>query len=103
MILHDTLVMLTAAEFDELPEYSCSLPTGTTIGKKWKRKKVYTDESKGWLMGEYIPDADPKMVRIRWREVVIWQGYESIEDLMYNPDPIKEIEHGGFNEHHRTA
>lgn len=28
---------MTKAKLDELPEYSCSLPTGTTPGKKWKR------------------------------------------------------------------
>lgn len=28
---------MTRARLDELPEYSCTLPTGTTPGKKWKR------------------------------------------------------------------
>lgn len=74
MILHDDLVMVTEREFRELPEYSCSLPTGQTIGKKWKRQKDYYDESKGWLMGEYIPDPDPEMVGIRWRDLVLWEN-----------------------------
>ena len=30
-------LVLTRSELEELLEYSCSLPTGTTIGKKWRR------------------------------------------------------------------
>lgn len=62
--------------FDKLPEYSCTIPTGTTIGKVWRRKKDYYDESKGWLIGEYVtdPQGDPKMVGIQWREPLIIEG-----------------------------
>lgn len=31
------VIELTRAEFDALPEYSCSLPTGTTLGKRWRK------------------------------------------------------------------
>jgi len=30
-------MVLTAAEFKALPEYSCSIPTGVVFGKMWKR------------------------------------------------------------------
>lgn len=33
------VVRLTWAELKALPEYSCSLPTGTTIGKRWKKNQ----------------------------------------------------------------
>jgi hypothetical protein len=71
VILNDDLVVLTKDEFDALPEYSCSTPTGTTIGRLWKRKKDYDDETKGWKMGEYTPHYKPKTVGIRWRHIVI--------------------------------
>lgn len=74
---------LTARQFDELPEYSCSFPTGTTIGKRWKRKKNYCDESEGWIVGEYYDIGNQTEVGIRWYDVkVIEPG--SIEELIHN-------------------
>lgn len=81
-----TTVTLTRAALDALPEYSCSLPTGTTIGKRWKRDAnayrppVVTDVCglrfvfpwpAEWWMGEYREAADPAMVLIRWSRVVV--------------------------------
>jgi hypothetical protein len=40
---------LTASEFMALPEYSGSLPTGTTKGKRWKAQY----SSGRWYIGEY--------------------------------------------------
>lgn len=51
--------------FDSLPEYSCSIPTGKTIGKVWKRKC-----EDGWVIGEYT-QADEKNVYIQWRKLEI--------------------------------
>ena len=52
---------LTPREFADLPEYSCSLPTGTTIGKRWKRLDGSHDRGfiaaggkPRWLIGEYV-------------------------------------------------
>ena len=54
------ILRLTSREFAALPEYSCSLPTGTTIGKRWKRLDGSHDQrflaSGGkprWMVGEY--------------------------------------------------
>jgi hypothetical protein len=44
------ITLLTQKEFDALPEYSRSNPTGTTVGKKWKRKV-----KDSWYLCEYIP------------------------------------------------
>jgi len=52
-------------EFDSMPEYNTTLPTGTTCGKVWRR---YTK------VGMYIPDEDPKMIGILWFDVCIRQG-----------------------------
>lgn len=57
--------------FDGLPEYSCSYPSQTTIGKVWKSKLDYYDESKGWMIGEYIEVGKVDKVGIDWRRVKI--------------------------------
>jgi hypothetical protein len=72
------VVWLTQEEFDKMDEYSCSVPTGTTLGKRWKCKRDYFDASKGWLMGEYtaiVPDSRGNRfsdrVLIQWSEISI--------------------------------
>jgi len=72
------VVELSDAEFDALPEYSCSLPTGTTIGKRWKRGEPYGQPTR-WLLGEYVEHADPGKVGIRWSRIAVampllWEG-----------------------------
>ena len=47
---------LTQSEFNELLEYSCSLPTGQTVGKQWKRNdNAYRTPAQPprWSIGEY--------------------------------------------------
>lgn len=78
--------LLPRAMFDALPEYSCSLPTGTRIGKCWKKNQsAYTSnysEDGPWVMGCYerlIPPKEPgargkaghEHVLIRWRRITI--------------------------------
>jgi hypothetical protein len=60
-------VTLTRAEFDALPEYSTSIPTGTTIGKRWKRNMG----NGVWWMGSYAEHPDPKLVSIVWNLINI--------------------------------
>ena len=43
------LTHLSQTEFDKLPEYSMSVPTGTTIGKRWKHQ----DPDGTWMICEY--------------------------------------------------
>ena len=68
--MKDTI--LDRAELFALLEYSCSLPTGTTIGKQWRcdvhayRKKAIPKDQHEWQIGEYTEDTDPGMVGIRW-------------------------------------
>lgn len=62
---------LTKAEFDALPEYSATFPTGTTPGKQWKRHDGAHDPSCDkpvWMIGEYDPTDDGKgpNIKINW-------------------------------------
>lgn len=44
-----------------LPEYSATIPTGTTPGKRWKRHDGAYDPSVNdpfWIIGEYGPEVD---------------------------------------------
>ena len=52
--------------FNELADYSCTLPTGTFVGKRWKR--LQDDQ---WWMGEYVDDPNPERIGILWREIYI--------------------------------
>ncbi|KKK78695.1 hypothetical protein LCGC14_2840980 [marine sediment metagenome] len=79
---------LTTKEFEDLLEYSCSIPTGTTLGKKWKRhiycfrlegRTLYgwahppgaTIISDEWHQGEYVKSEKPGFVDIRWTEIIV--------------------------------
>lgn len=70
-------ITLTQEEFDKLREYSCSLPTGTTIGKRWKRNQnafAPGDNEPDWWMGEYVEHEDPDAVGTRYRKIEIEEG-----------------------------
>lgn len=67
MAMKDDYIALTQEAFNKLMEYSTTNPTGTTIGKQWKRHKG-GDE---WLMCEYIPHSDPNLVGISYKKIVI--------------------------------
>lgn len=71
---------ITAREFRALPEYSCSLPTGTTPGKRWKRLDGAHDRNflaaggkPHWMIGEYDPACPPgaKIIKIFWYRPII--------------------------------
>jgi hypothetical protein len=48
-------IQLTRRELHALDNYSCSLPTGTTAGKRWRRAVDYyrQDDNDAWYLGEY--------------------------------------------------
>jgi hypothetical protein len=64
-------IKMSNAEFESLLEYSTTLPTGTTLGKKWRRHILAGPAQGEWWMGEYVPDpnGDPSMVGIKWRKI----------------------------------
>lgn len=59
------IIHLTESEFAALPEYSCSLPTGTTYGKRWKCHTA-AGRASTWFMGEYYDCGSRTEVGIRW-------------------------------------
>lgn len=69
-------IVLTQLHFDNLLEYSCSLPTGKTIGKQWKKNEFayvnFTDGIKRekWYLMEYTEHPDPNLVGIKTKRII---------------------------------
>lgn len=53
-------VFMTFKEFKDLPEYSVTIPTGTTPGKIWKARIPYHDGG-DWFLREFeaYPEGHP--------------------------------------------
>lgn len=84
-----TPIVLSSDEFAKLPEYSCSLPTGTTVGRRWKcnvnafrRPDPELDQvdpltgaklslPAEWWHGEFVPSSVPKTIGIEWHPIVV--------------------------------
>jgi len=82
IVVDDSTALMDQAMLDALPEYSCSIPTGTTIGKRWKRGwcRCVADKIRNfgtckihnaWKMGEYKTSEEPGWVDIQWREIIV--------------------------------
>ena len=56
----------TEAEFMELLEYSYTLPTGTTVGKRWRKF-----DGRRWWIGEFYEIEKADRIGIRWYRPVI--------------------------------
>lgn len=77
-------------ELESMPEYSCTLPTATTIGKAWKRDRneprrhhgVEPNAPPDWTVGMYVPGSDDAHVGIIWFKVVMRHGPR---DQRYRP------------------
>ena len=78
-------ICLSPSDLAALREYSRTLPTGTTIGKRWKRNAndglrfpidvwglcfVFPGPPR-WMMGEYAESALPGMVDILWYRIEV--------------------------------
>ena len=73
ILADDKTAVMEQADFDALPEYSCSVPTGQTIGKRWKRARNTWNGDAGWLMGSYeerVP-VHPDFILTMFREIVV--------------------------------
>lgn len=74
MVVTPKGILITRREFDALPEYSCSLPTGTAVGKKWKRRVPYrtqTDPPNDWYLGEYVESYKKNQIGIEWTLLIL--------------------------------
>lgn len=73
--------VMTLDYFDGLLTYNSSLPTGTFIGKRWKkfegrdgrvvRPRSWDGDAVRWVMGEYVEcdPPDPDRVAIVWYRI----------------------------------
>ena len=79
-------IPLSKKQFDNLLDYSTSIPTGTTIGKQWKRQlwdwefpcpsgngtgsgnRVWSGK---WQLVEYTWHKDPNLVGIKYKNIII--------------------------------
>lgn len=96
-------VVISRADLANLGEYSCSLPSLTTIGKRWRRD-VHAFRSwhpKGflplpclpqppivveeWQIGEYIEHPEPGKVGIKWAWAMDENGRVHRGDLGAGP------------------
>ena len=67
-------ITLTKKQFDDLLEYSTSIPTGTTIGKQWKRQLwdwEFSRPSGKWQLVEYTWHKDPNLVGMKYKNINI--------------------------------
>jgi len=81
-------IVISREDLRKMLEYSCTLPTGTYLGKRWRRDIHEPKRNAGqlglepeWVIGEYIPDPkhDPEMIGIRWSWAMeapgkVWRG-----------------------------
>lgn len=71
--------VISRAALFALPEYSCTIPTGTTVGKRWRiNNNAYRADRVGvpaeWMLGEYYDLGDPKAVGVRFSWAVSEPG-----------------------------
>ncbi len=89
--------MMTQREVDALPEYSTSLPTGTTAGKAWKRRVPWNApaDKADWWRGTYgkpYPEGHPHhgQVPIGWRRIrIIGRAPFFPIDITVPPPPMR--------------
>lgn len=69
---------MTLRELQSLPEYSCSVPTGQTIGKRWRihsgvydRKFMEAGGIPTWIVAEYVECDKPGMIGINYYRPLI--------------------------------
>lgn len=63
--------IITPTELADLLEYSCSIPSGAIIGKRWRRNlNAYRKDRIGvpaeWMIGEFVDIGSDKEVGIVW-------------------------------------
>lgn len=79
-------VRMTYREFEKARrdwgEYSSTIPTGTTPGKRWLRRTPYhaEDMTAQWYIGEYGPIVD-KDIMISWKRLEIDWSEHLLERL----------------------
>lgn len=57
---------ISKSEFDALPRYDLSLPTGVVAGKRWKYFNSLRLPGDQWLVGEYRETAEGAAIYTKW-------------------------------------
>ena len=68
ILVDDKHALMSRADFDELPDYTASEPSGVYAGKMWKAQ--YGSERRWWLLwfGVHV---DPKYCTKDYREIIV--------------------------------
>lgn len=67
-------VVVSKRGFDDMLEYSRSLPTGKTIGKVWRRRVEFTKPYEKWWVVTYVAIPCKESVGIRWQPLHVAEG-----------------------------
>jgi hypothetical protein len=68
-------IRLYRYELEALPEYSCTMPSGTTHWKMWRcNESLGTKRPDSWIVAQYVPHKDPKKVGMRVFSIEFLEG-----------------------------
>lgn len=81
ILVDETTAVMDRGTLDRLLEYSCSVPTGVTLGKRWKRgwckcvdrglrRYGSCRAHDTWSLGEYV-SGKPGHALITWRRILV--------------------------------
>jgi hypothetical protein len=75
-IVDGSTAVMDQEYFRQLGEYNSSLPSGTFIGKRWKRsvQDPTRQETKDWVMGEFVDIGSKSEIGIKWRKIEVIDG-----------------------------
>lgn len=78
-------VRMTRRMLEALPEYSGSLPTGTTVGKQWRRKEVEPPALRQLHPFDGTPVYEPAPPPVWWRGTYVSPppGAPALPDRVY--------------------
>lgn len=88
IVVDEVTALMDRATLDSLLEYSCTVPTGVVLGKRWKRGYCECVDSglrnygsckthDTWHLGEYVPGGSGHAL-IKWREILIVENSEAL-------------------------
>lgn len=66
IVTDETHALMNQETFDQLVNYSGSFPTGTTLGKLWKRRS-----KDGWRLCEYVKSSEPGWVDVKMYTIIV--------------------------------
>jgi uncharacterized protein (DUF3820 family) len=82
--MDDLHVLLTAQQFDGLPEYSSTYPSGTYDGKCWKRQGDVE-----WYLCWYRPHSQPGKIGIGFR-TILEVNAEALPSAVDNLESVRQ-------------